>query len=101
MRILERTIDLGADGRISSLWGLPPGAGAGAMVLAHRAGNDMHSPFLSAIHPGLAERGLLSVEFNFPYAEQGRRAQDRMPRPAKPDRGRRPLVPLSETAWPR
>ena len=82
MRILERTIDLGPHGRVSSLWALPPGVGAGAsaVVLAHGAGNDMHSPFLSAIHLGLAERGLLSVKFNFPYAEQGRRAPDRMPR---------------------
>lgn len=82
MRILEREIDLGADGRISSRWALPPGVrvGASAVVLAHGAGNDMHSPFLSAIHLGLAERGSLSVTFNFPYAEQGRRAPDRMPR---------------------
>ncbi len=82
MRILERTIDLGPHGRVSSLWALPPGVGAGAsaVVLAHGAGNDMHSPFLSAIHLGLAERGLLSVKFNFPYAEHGRRVPDRMPR---------------------
>jgi predicted alpha/beta-hydrolase family hydrolase len=82
MRILERVIDLGPDGRVSSLWAMPPGyaAGGAAVALAHGAGNDMHSPFLSAIHLGLAERGLLSVKFNFPYAEQGRRAPDRMPR---------------------
>ncbi len=82
MRILERKIGLEPDGRISSLWALPSGYTAAdtAVVLAHGAGNDMHSRFLNTIHLGLAERGLLSVKFNFPYAEEGRRAPDRMPR---------------------
>lgn len=82
MRILERMIELGPGGRISSRWALPSAYTPGdtAVVLAHGAGNDMHSSFLSAIHLGLAERGLLSVKFNFPYAEEGRRAPDRMPR---------------------
>ena len=82
MQVLERKIDLGPDGSVSSLWALPPGyvAGGNAVALAHGAGTSMHGPFLSAMHLGLAELGLLSVKFNFPYTEQGRKAPDRMPR---------------------
>ena len=82
MEILERMIALGPQERVSSRWALPSGyrAGGPAVVLAHGAGNDMHNPFLSAIHLGLAERGFLSLKFNFPYTEQGRKAPDRMPR---------------------
>jgi predicted alpha/beta-hydrolase family hydrolase len=36
----------------------------------------MHSPFLSAVHEGLARRGYVAVKFNFPYTEKARRAPD-------------------------
>ena len=49
------------------------------VILAHGAGNDMHAPFLSAVHVGLATRGYPAVKFNFPYTEQGRRVPDRAP----------------------
>lgn len=49
---------------------------APAVILAHGAGNDMHSPFLSAIHEGLARCGYVTVKFNFPYKERGGRAPD-------------------------
>lgn len=49
------------------------------VILAHGAGTDMSNPLLSAVHLGLAERGLAAVKFNFPYTECGRRAPDRMP----------------------
>jgi len=55
------------------------GAGDAAIVLAHGAGNDMCNPLLSAVHLGLAGRGFVTVKFNFPYTEAGRRAPDRMP----------------------
>jgi len=47
-----------------------------AVILAHGAGNDMHTPFLSAIQEGLAARGYVVVKFNFPYKERGGRAPD-------------------------
>ena len=50
---------------------------APAVILAHGAGNDMQSPFLSAVHEGLAHRGYVAVKFNFPYTEKARRAPDR------------------------
>jgi predicted alpha/beta-hydrolase family hydrolase len=39
----------------------------------------MNSPFLSHVHRALAERGVMTVKFNFPYKEQGRKAPDRAP----------------------
>jgi predicted alpha/beta-hydrolase family hydrolase len=48
-----------------------------AVILTHGAGNNMRSPFLSAVHEGLARQGYVAVKFNFPYTEKGRRAPDR------------------------
>lgn len=56
-----------------------PLATAPVVVLAHGAGNDMDSPFLSDVHTGLAERGFFAIKFNFPYKERGGRAPDRAP----------------------
>lgn len=53
------------------------GPGTTAVILAHGAGNDMHAPFLSAVHSGLAAHGYVAVKFNFPYTERGRKAPDR------------------------
>lgn len=56
-----------------------PQADNPVVLLAHGAGNDMDSPFLSSVHMGLAERGFFTVKFNFPYKERGGRAPDRAP----------------------
>jgi hypothetical protein len=48
-------------------------------MLAHGAGQSMRSPFLSAVHAGLARAGFVAVKFNFPFTEAGRRRPD--PRP--------------------
>lgn len=72
-----------ADGSTVSLSVVLPASGsdpqAPVVVLAHGAGNDMHTPFLCHVQTGLAARGFPAVRFNFPYAEQGRRAPDRAP----------------------
>ena len=46
------------------------------IVLAHGAGADMHHPFMTFFHETLALAGWLSVKFNFPYKELGRKAPD-------------------------
>ncbi len=46
------------------------------IVLAHGAGADMNHPFMTFFHESLARSGWLSVKFNFPYKEQGRKAPD-------------------------
>ncbi len=80
MKMLERKHILDAKRRFTSLWAVPEGYDRKtAVILAHGAGSDMHHPFLSFIHRRLAAHGLLSVKFNFPYKEEGRKAPDRMP----------------------
>jgi predicted alpha/beta-hydrolase family hydrolase len=48
-----------------------------AVLLAHGAGADMHSPALIAIADALAAAGIPSLRFNFPYTAAGRRSPDR------------------------
>lgn len=82
MRISQQTIEVPPGRRVSSVWAVPDGFAAGttpALVIGHGAGNDMHNPFLSHVHESLAEAGWLTVKFNFPYKEAGRKAPDRAP----------------------
>ena len=56
------------------------GAGDEAvLVVAHGAGNDMQSPLLVGFTDGLADGGVGSLRFNFPYKEHGRRGPDAEP----------------------
>lgn len=56
-----------------------PAAGAArpSLILGHGAGAGQDSPFMVSFATSLAERGIETVTFNFPYMEQGRRAGDR------------------------
>lgn len=47
-----------------------------AFAVAHGAGNDMHSPLIVALSEGFARAGYLSIRFNFPYRERGKKAPD-------------------------
>jgi len=81
MRFESRKIIIEGATTVSSEWAIPQGFCKGAaLLIAHGAGNDMHSPFLNSIHRSAAERGLLSVRFNFPYKERGGRMPDPAPR---------------------
>jgi predicted alpha/beta-hydrolase family hydrolase len=80
MKQLERAIAISPDVAVSSVWCVPSDySGQQALVLAHGAGNDMQSAFISHLHTTLAERGVLTVKFNFPYTERKARAPDRPP----------------------
>lgn len=82
MRQEPRKIQVTPDIQVSSVWAIPDdyrNADGSAIILAHGAGNDMDHPFMSHFHLAFAEAGLLSVKFNFPYKELGRKAPDRMP----------------------
>jgi predicted alpha/beta-hydrolase family hydrolase len=78
----EQRIWLDPTTGVSSVWRFPEDAPAGGdcLILAHGAGNDMHSPFISHLQRAIASRGVITVKFNFPYKEQGRVAPDRAPR---------------------
>jgi predicted alpha/beta-hydrolase family hydrolase len=45
-------------------------------VLAHGAGAGMTHPFMADIAKGLAERGVATLRYQFPYMEQGSRRPD-------------------------
>ena len=47
------------------------------LIIAHGAGGPMYSPFVTIFHKGLAERGYLTVKFNFPYMEARRKVPDK------------------------
>ena len=51
-----------------------------AIILAHGAGQGMNSPFMTHFHAELANRGFLSVKFNFEYMEAKRRVPDAQPK---------------------
>jgi predicted alpha/beta-hydrolase family hydrolase len=81
MALERRQIPIGGREHVSAIVARPepmPVAPT-VVILAHGAGNDMTNQFLSAVHEGLAARGAVSVKFNFPYTEAGRRAPDRAP----------------------
>ncbi len=65
-----------ADGStVSGLLQAPKGARA-CYVLAHGAGAGMHHPFMQAVAGELAERGIATLRYQFPYMEKGSRRPD-------------------------
>src|SRR5437773_7056522 len=74
------TITVNDAQRVSGLLQAPSDARA-CYVLAHGAGAGMAHPFLAAIANGLAERGVATLRYQFPYMEQGSRRPD-APKPA-------------------
>jgi predicted alpha/beta-hydrolase family hydrolase len=82
IRLETRHLADGSGGTVSAVIAYPEGFAAGrvpGVILAHGAGTDMTNPLLVAVHKGLARHGSLSVRFNFPYTERGRRAPDSAP----------------------
>jgi predicted alpha/beta-hydrolase family hydrolase len=82
LRRETRRLENGRGGTVSAAIAYPDSFIAGrvlGVILAHGAGNDMTQPLLVAVHQGLAQHGYLSITFNFPYTEQGRRAPDPAP----------------------
>lgn len=61
---------------VSADW--TPGDAGATVLVAHGAGTGKDHPFLTGFTEALAEQGLSTLRFNFPYVEQGRR----MPGPA-------------------
>jgi len=68
-------IGIGEEQRVSGLLQAPRAARA-CYVLAHGAGAGMAHPFLAAIADGLAERGIATLRYQFPYMEQGSKRPD-------------------------
>jgi predicted alpha/beta-hydrolase family hydrolase len=64
--------------RCSALWQAPPDARA-AYVVAHGAGAGMTHPFMMLVADGLAQRGIATYRYQFPYMERGSKRPDSAP----------------------
>jgi predicted alpha/beta-hydrolase family hydrolase len=60
---------------VSGLLQAPRDARA-CLVLAHGAGAGMEHPFMAAVAAGLAERGVATLRYQFPYMERGAKRPD-------------------------
>ncbi|MGB7034925.1 MAG: alpha/beta family hydrolase [Xanthobacteraceae bacterium] len=60
---------------VSGLLQAPRGSRA-CLVLAHGAGAGMQHPFMATVAAGLAERGIASLRYQFPYMERGSKRPD-------------------------
>ena len=69
------TITIDDAQRVSGLLQSPPEARV-CYVLAHGAGAGMTHPFMAAVANGLAERGIATLRYQFPYMERGSRRPD-------------------------
>jgi predicted alpha/beta-hydrolase family hydrolase len=69
------TLSLDNGQRVSGLLRLP-GDAAACCVLAHGAGAGMTHPFMTATADGLAERGIATLRYQFPYMERGSKRPD-------------------------
>lgn len=72
---IATTIALADDVRVSGLLQTPPRARA-CYVMAHGAGAGMTHRFMTAAAAGLAERGIATLRYQFPYMERGSKRPD-------------------------
>ena len=70
----ELKISVGEE-RVSGLLTAPHGARA-CYVLAHGAGVGMRHKFMAAVAHGLAQRGIATLRYQFPYMERGSKRPD-------------------------
>lgn len=69
------SIAVEGQGSVSGLWLRPDNARA-ALVLAHGAGAGMTHKHMAATAEGLAERGVATLRYQFPYMEKGGKRVD-------------------------
>lgn len=72
-------VELEDGDRVSAVVLVPPETKhkfSALLALAHGAGNDMRSAFLSFICESVSAAGIATLRFNFPYKEKGRKAPD-------------------------
>ncbi|MEX0743327.1 MAG: alpha/beta family hydrolase [Actinomycetota bacterium] len=68
------TLDIGGT-TVSTAWIAPRGSVA-TLVLAHGAGAGMDHPFMAGFSRAIADAGVSTLRFNFPYVERGKRSPD-------------------------
>jgi predicted alpha/beta-hydrolase family hydrolase len=72
------TIPIDESESVSGLW-LAPAAARACLVLAHGAGAGMAHRSMAALADGLAERGIATLRYQFPYMQRGLRRPDPPP----------------------
>ena len=72
------TIRISEASTVSGLWQAPPTPRA-CLALAHGAGAGMRHRSMVAIAAGLAERGIATLRYQFPYMEKGGKRVDPPP----------------------
>jgi len=76
MDLQDLQFDVGARiGKVSGILLRPPDAWV-AFALAHGAGAGMRHPFMERVAQALAERGVATLRYQFPYMESGGRRPD-------------------------
>ena len=78
MSTAPQAIRIEIDEKVGSISGLvlaPPDARA-CYVLGHGAGAGMNHSFMAAAAEGLAERGIATLRYQFPYMERGSKRTD-------------------------
>jgi len=71
----QLTIEVGKSALVSALLTRPRRACA-CFVFAHGAGAGMNHAFMAAVAAGLAERGIATLRYQFPYMEKGSKRPD-------------------------
>lgn len=78
MSITQVAIAVGANHAVSGLFERPQSARA-VLVLAHGAGAGMEHPAMQGVATGLAQRGIATLRYQFPYMERKTRRPDPPP----------------------
>jgi predicted alpha/beta-hydrolase family hydrolase len=73
--LLPLTLTPASGGSLSALLDAPSSPSA-CYVFAHGAGAGMEHAFMAAIAGGLAQRGIATLRFQFPFMQQGSRRPD-------------------------
>jgi len=74
------SLPLGPDRRMTAVLGIPLTTTMDAiLILGHGANNTMDHPLIAGVHERLAREGVVTVRFNFPYAEEGKKRPDADP----------------------
>jgi predicted alpha/beta-hydrolase family hydrolase len=63
---------------VSAVW-IAPADAVAWLVVGHGAGAGMDHPFLAGFCRGIAQHGVATARFNFPYMNAGRRSPDAEP----------------------
>lgn len=78
LRFAPEPTSNGRSDTVSALW-LRPRNPTAAYVFAHGAGAPMTHAFMESMAHALADNGIATLRFQFPYTEAGRRRPDRQP----------------------